>query len=104
MFLLKILILLPFILLLIILTTKLLNKYQYKSKYIKVIERVQIAPNNFIMIINIIDKTYVMLTHNNDSKILFEVQDSLELNEENMRFDLLNFIKYNLNLKREDKE
>ncbi|SHE35349.1 flagellar biosynthetic protein FliO [Caloramator proteoclasticus] len=100
----KILLILPFILFLIVLTTKILNNYQYKSKHIKVIDRVQIAPNSYILLIKIIDKTYVMSTNNNESKILFEIENPLELNEEDRGFNLLNFMKYNLNLKREDKE
>lgn len=101
---LKILFILPFILLLIILTTKILNKYQYKSKYIKVIDRVQIAPNNYVLLIKILDKTYVMLTNDNDSKILFETEKSFDLNEDNIELNLLSYFKYNLKLKREDKE
>ncbi|WP_443110827.1 flagellar biosynthetic protein FliO [Caloramator sp. mosi_1] len=79
-----------------------LKNYQYKSKYIKVIERVQIAPNNYILLIKIIDKTYVMVTSNNYSKVLFDIEDFKEITENNVDFNLLRYIKDNLKLKRED--
>ncbi|WDC83957.1 hypothetical protein PL321_16430 [Caloramator sp. mosi_1] len=54
------------------------------------------------MLIKIIDKTYVMVTSNNYSKVLFDIEDFKEITENNVDFNLLRYIKDNLKLKRED--
>lgn len=77
-FLIKIMLLLPFIFLLIIATIKLAKNIQSGSKYIKIIDRAQLAPNTFISIVKIIDKTYIMVTTNNSSEIISEITNEIE--------------------------
>lgn len=85
-FIIKILLLLPFIFFLIIASLKLTKNIQGNSKYIKIIERAQIAPNTFIAIVKIIDKTYVMVTTNNSSEIISELTNEFEFDLPNKNY------------------
>ncbi|GFR35595.1 flagellar biosynthetic protein FliO [Thermobrachium celere] len=79
-YILKIAILLPLTLLLIIIIIKFLNKYQYKSNLIEIIDRVPVGPNCFLMIVKIVDKIYVMSTSNTNCQLLFELTEPININ------------------------
>lgn len=59
------------------------------------IDRVQIAPNTFLVIVSIIDKKYAIVTNNNSTTILYEIDDDLEVKNEEYEFSSLeDFIRF----------
>ncbi|ARC85294.1 flagellar biosynthesis, FliO family protein [Clostridium argentinense CDC 2741] len=73
----QLLIFLPFILFLIYLLGKLTNKFYISppGRYMKIVERLQLSKDSFIMVIKIGDKGYLMSSSNNKTEILKELTE-----------------------------
>lgn len=119
--LLKIIIFLPFILLLIYISLKFGgNKLQsmQNGKYIKILERTNVSKTNSLLVVRLGEKIYVMSSTNNEIKIVSELNEEevLRLEDEKLipqyssledflnKTGMKNFLKGKLTiLKKEDK-
>lgn len=92
---LELLIFLPFILILIYLLGKAVNKTNISppGRYIKILERLSISKESSILVIKIGDKAYIMANNSGKTEILKELEQEEILKIEQMKKENMNYIK-----------